>query len=67
MTAAAPSNPITPLSYTGFQFVPKQDYYQSFQAGVLARLAVSRTQRFLCDTHLPVSICCCHISRPCRL
>ncbi|CAL5229539.1 g12886 [Coccomyxa viridis] len=39
-TAAAPSNPITPVTYTGFQFAPKQDYYQSFQGGVLAKLAV---------------------------
>ena len=43
MTAAAPSNPITPTTYTGFQFAPKQDYYQSFQGGVLAKLAVSAT------------------------
>ena len=39
MTAAAPSNPITPVTYTGFQFAPKQDYYQAFQGGVLAKLA----------------------------
>ncbi len=56
-TAAAPSNPITPVTYTGFQFAPKQDYYQSFQGGVLAKLAVRTPWQFpLCSNihRLPV-------------
>ena len=41
MTAAAPTNPITPVTYTGFRFAPRKNYYQTFQAGVQAKLAVS--------------------------
>lgn len=70
---AAPSNPITPMTFTGFHFAPKQDYYQSFQGGVLAKLAVSAT----CTSSLNndglwlVSTVCfkvlCHLSRLCDL
>ena len=65
MTAAAPSNPITTVTYTGFRFAPEQDYYQSFQAGVLANLAVSRTcqaghcsPRLHADYGAPASAAC---------
>ena len=40
MTASAPANPITPVTLTGFEFAPKENYYETFQAGVLAKLAV---------------------------
>lgn len=40
MTASAPANPITPVTFTGFEFAPKENYYETFQDGVLAKLAV---------------------------
>ena len=58
MTAAAPGNPITPVTYTGFQFVPKQDYFQSFQGGVLAKLAVWTPWQSLLRSRLQAGSCC---------
>lgn len=40
MTTSAPANPITPVTFTGFELAPKENYYETFQAGVLAKLAV---------------------------
>ena len=42
-TAAAPPNPITHVTFTGFQYTPKRNYYQTFQSGTSAKLAVSFT------------------------
>ena len=39
-TAAASPNPITHVTFTGFQFTPKRNYYQTFQSGTSAKLAV---------------------------
>ena len=39
-TAAAPPNPITQVTLTGFQFTPRHNYYQTFQYGTSAKLAV---------------------------
>ena len=58
MTAAAPSNPITPVTYTGFQFAPKQDYYQAFQGGVLAKLAVRTLWQSPIHSRLKAGTCC---------
>ena len=41
--AKAPPNPITQVTFTGFQFTPRHNYYQTFQSGTLAKLAVSST------------------------
>ena len=48
MTASAPANPITPVTFTGFEFGPKENYYETFQAGLLAKLAVRFTSLSRC-------------------
>ena len=45
-TAAAPLNPITQVTFTGIQFTPRQNYYQTFQSGTSAKLAVSFAYRY---------------------
>lgn len=58
MTASAPANPITPVTFTGFDFAPKENYYETFQAGVLAKLAVRFTSLSRCLKHPHTSAAC---------
>jgi hypothetical protein len=39
-TAAAPANPISGVTFTGFDFDPQEKFYAAFQGGVLGKLAV---------------------------
>jgi hypothetical protein len=61
MTVPAPANPISPVTFTGFTFSPRQKFYSMFQDGVLAKLAVSVQATFLsrsgraCQSYWPCS------------
>ena len=57
---AAPPNPITHVTFTGFQFTPKRNYYQTFQSGTSATLAVG----FISCMILPLISCLC-LCQPC--
>lgn len=39
-TATAPANFISPVTFAGFTFAPRQKFYQVFQDGTLAKLSV---------------------------
>ena len=48
-TTPAPANPITDVTFTGFNFAPSQKYYATFQRGILGKLAV-RSHASLCQS-----------------
>lgn len=58
MTASAPANPITPVTFIGFEFAPKENYYETFQAGVLAKLAVRFPSLIRCLSRQHISAAC---------